>query len=116
MPIEYILGVRNAIKALEGEARYFKLARIWHSATPDQKAALLKEFPGLFSEFQMKDEKRAHEAVANGRFRMWLRRHPAFRRLMFGFLCLCAPYLLLSKTQRWIFSVGQYKAEEAPYP
>lgn len=116
MPIEYILGVRNAIKALEGEVRSFKLARIWREATPAQRSALVQEFPGLFTEFKERDEKRERDAAANGRFRNWLRRHPIVRNAMFGLLCVAAPYLFLSKTQRWIFSVGRYRDEDAPYP
>jgi hypothetical protein len=116
VPIEYIIGIRNLIRGIEGEVQSFKLGRIWYSATPEQKVALLQEFPQHFTEFDLEDQRMAKAAKTNYKFRMWLRRHPILHKTMIGILMISAPYLFISKTQRWIMSVGQYKAEDAPMP
>lgn len=116
MPIEYILGVRNLIKGLEGEVRDFKLGMIWGRASPDQKKQLLEEFPLLFEEFAEREEVKARNAATEARQRAWLIRHPVIRWTWFGLLAVAGPYLFLSKRMRWLFSVGRFSDPNAPRP
>jgi hypothetical protein len=114
--LDYVLGVRNLIRGLEGEIRAFKLGQIWDQASPGERRILLKEFPMEFGEFAYEDKRKAKQTATEHKVRAWLRRHQVTRQILIVFYAVLAPYLYLSSRIRWMLSVGRFKAEDAIHP